>query len=151
MSSTRIVLGTLTILFLIGCASSKTDPALAAREARLVESLKNVSALCGSALTTVDRLERAKEKIESKTAGDVVASMNNNYWALIPIPGAKLLGASKKDRDELGMYNRDGCWNLSCIDEKLEESRAAVLTHCGNGNGQLPVLQMILPAENAGS
>lgn len=141
MIARHMLLGALTISLFVGCASSKPSPAQVEREARLAERLSNASAECASALKRVDRLERMKEKAESKTVGDAIAGVNNNYWAAIPIPGAKLLGASQKDRDELGMYNSEHCWKLSCVEEKLTVSRAEVGSQCESDEEKSPAQQ----------
>jgi hypothetical protein len=137
MFGTHIAIGTLAMSLLMGCASSGTSSALEARKAELARSVANVSESCAVALTDVDRLERMKEKAEARNVGTAIASTSNNFWAAIPVPGAKFLGATQKDRDELGMYNKDGCWKLSCVEEKLAESRAAVEAECGSGKGLL--------------
>jgi hypothetical protein len=136
MDGTYIAIGGFTLALLVGCASSKPSPAQVEREARLAERLENASPACAAALKRADRLERMKEKAKPKTAGDVAAGMVDNYWAAIPIPGAKLLAASQKDRDELGMYNSEGCWKLSCVEEKLAVARADVETHCEGGEAE---------------
>ena len=56
--------------------------------------------------------------------------MNSNYWAAIPIPGAKVVGAVTKDRKDLGAYNKEVCWTKSCVNEKLEASRREVASQC---------------------
>ncbi len=132
MFGTHIVVGTLAMSLLVGCASSGTNTAPEDRKAALAKSVANVSESCAVALTDVDRLERMKEKVEAANLGTAIASTSNNFWAAIPIPGAGILAATQKDRDELGLYNKDGCWKLSCVEEKLAESRAAVESKCEN-------------------
>ena len=64
-----------------------------------------------------------------------MASTSNNYWALIPVPGAGLVGSlATKDQDELGLWNRNSCWTMSCLDQKIaitEEARAKYCEDAG--------------------
>lgn len=95
------------------------------------QAMRDEEVKCNYAKRTRAELVEMKEKQEEKTAVDYIAGTSNNYWAMLPVPGAKMLGLMNKDQDELGLYNRAGCWTVSCVDEKIAITQKAVDEHCG--------------------
>lgn len=150
MYAIRIISGILMFSLFVGCASSNNSQPSGDWGDNFSQNLHNAGAQAGAgsregvedqdaaarcefALETEERLVEMKEKADSTTAGDVLLSANSNYWALVPIPGASLMNLRKNRSNELGIWNKDGCWSKSCVDEKLALSREAVATYCPAG------------------
>lgn len=123
------------------------------RDTRTLEGhhvLQEEEAQCSYAKRTRAELVEMRDKAEEVTALDVLASTSNNYWALLPIPGASILALMTKDQDELGLFNRNGCWSIGCVEDKIAISDKAVVKYCGAAVANTPGPNA-LPSVSAGS
>ena len=87
------------------------------------------SAKCEYATNTHERLINMKKKADETTLVDKLPI--HNYWALIPIPGSKLIHLFANDyQDSLGLWNKEGCWTIKCLDSKLQITADAISRYC---------------------
>lgn len=151
MRTTAILLVLAVFIFDVGCASKRAKNVEdswvenftanienagrnVSRDTRSLEghhALQDEEARCKYVRRTRAELVEMKAKAEEVTILDNLAGTSSNFWAMLPLPGASILALMTKDQDQLGLFNRNGCWTIGCVDKKIAVSDQAVVKYCG--------------------